>query len=131
MWEEIREIAGADAAPVERAAGCRQHRQILIQNGGEVKTDPFTGQTYIEMPPRRRPEIQPQYPVQGLKVFFYDSELRFEFVSTDCLTDAECIDAQCRAGWNDDDYGFSGADVVTLVDGSHRARWSCGTSCRE
>lgn len=129
MSGEIREVADAGAVRTERAAECRQHRQILFQDGGEVKIHTLTGIKQIIMPPRRRPEIPQKYigAVPGLTVLFYDSEIRFEWFTDHCVDAADCVDAQCRAGWNDDSFGFYGLETGIMPDGRHRSKWSCWT----
>lgn len=125
---DIREVAGADAAGAERAAECHQHRQILFQDGLEVKVNRITGAKTLEALPRRRPEIPQKYrgAVPGLSVFFYDSRIGFEWFTDECIDASDCIDAQCRAGWNDDGYGFGDLKIGVMPDGRHRAKWNCG-----
>jgi len=121
--------AGAGAERAERASECRQHRHIIFAGGGEVRVNPATGQSSIAMPPRNRPQIEPRYPVAGLKVFQGSFGIAFEFVCPDCLDESDCIDIQCRAGWDDHGYGFGNLEIGILPDGSHRATWSCGGCC--
>lgn len=122
--------AGVDAERTERAPECHQHRQILFQGVGEVKTNPITGQTVVQFPPRYREYITPKYHVPGLKVWQSSGNgLRFEFFSKECISEADARDAQCRAGWDDNGYGFEGLEIGIMLDGQHRAKWSCSVSC--
>lgn len=122
--------AGAGAELLaERATECRQHRQILFQGGCEVRTNPETGRTYLAAPCRYpQPEFSLRYPVAGLKATGGSSSIRFEFLSADCIDESDCVDAQCRAGWDDRVYGFGELEIGILPDGTHRARWSCSRS---
>jgi len=132
---------------VERAAGCHQprqnsyqgptgaddprscsHKAVVFLNGGEVRINPITGNRVLWMPAKNRPEIPARFPVEGLKVFRAGVSTAFEWITPSCIDESDCIDAQCRAGWDDRGYGFGGLEIETLADGQHRAKWSCGVS---
>lgn len=122
-------VAGAGADRAERATECHQHRKLEFENGLEVKVHPFTLARQLVVPPKNRDEIQPKaYQIPGLRIFHQGGAIRFEWVQGECLDEAMARDAQCRAGWDDDGYGFYGLEVGILPSGAHRATWSCGVS---
>lgn len=127
--------AGAGADCVERATGCRQHRSILVRDGLEVRIHHLTGAKYLEpiltvaTPKRQAIEARNGARIEGLRIFHNGHSIKFEWVTKDCVDLPECADIQNRCGWNEYGYGFSGLEVVTLPDGSHRATWSCSVSC--
>lgn len=115
------------ATPV--AGGKCTHGRVEFRDGLELKVSAITGAKYLDTPPKRRGEIDPKkYPVAGLRIFDQGAEIRFEFIAKECLDKSDCIDAQCRAGWDDYGHGFYGLQVLILPDGAHRATWACGAS---
>lgn len=133
----IEKIAGAHADRVERASECRERQQNLevFERPSEahtrkpiIKTHPQTGMKFWDMPLRRPlAEVAPKFPTPGLRVFQGGSgqTLSFEMLSVDPIDEADAIDAQCRAGWNDAAYGFNDFKTIQLGDGSFVAVWKC------
>jgi hypothetical protein len=117
--------AGVGAEVFERPSECHTRQPIL-------KTDHTTGLKYWDLP-RRRPlcEITLKYETLGLRAFRDGSGLSiwWEYVSADPIGEAEARDAQCRAGWPDTGYGFSGLKTTQLADGMYVAAWKCWVSC--
>jgi len=74
------------------------------------------------------PQQSLRYPVVGLKAERRDTSIRFTFERADEITEADAIDAQCRAGWNDAGYGFWGF-TVEKTDAGWVANWACAKSC--
>ncbi len=94
----------------------------------EIRTNPVTGAKYIAVERRGTfspNEITLRHPVDGLKAFETDrSIMRFEWKSADLVDEADARDAQCRAGWNDNGYGFFAFHFESGL-----ATWSCARSC--
>lgn len=63
--------------------------------------------------------------VQGLKAEDRVTSIRFTFESASEITEADAIDAQCRAGFDDHGYGFWGFIAEQGADGKWTANWAC------
>ncbi len=101
-----------------------------MTNGMILMVNPETGGKFYAYPPKNGPEIRTKFKVEGLKAFECGSVLKFEFTSVDEINEPIAIDAQCRAGWNDQGYGFYGLDVKCCkYTGVWKATWKCAKSC--
>lgn len=112
------------AEPLERPSEAHTRRPI-------IKTHPVTGMKYWDMPTRRpMHEIHPKHDTAGLRAFAMGSgtSMALEYVSKDPIDESDAIDAQCRAGWDDNAYGFWGFKTAKLEDGSFVAVWKCSNS---
>lgn len=78
---------------------------------------------------RSETEINPKFAVEGLKAFDMGSMIRFELRSVEKLDESNGIDAQCRAGWNDQGFGFFGFSAEQdKLTGIWTGKWSCSKS---
>lgn len=88
----------------------------------ETKTVVKGGWTFPVVPMRLK------HQVEGLKAENRDTSIRFTFERAEQIDEADAIDAQCRAGWNDQGYGFWGFTVERTESG-YVANWACAKSC--
>lgn len=111
-------VAGTGAGGAESLSECHADQRI--------KVNPVTGAKYVEATGRprflqlipakdgnpgfnARPEVKLRFPVEGLKAFRKDDfTMAWEWTSDEPHDAAEAVDAQCRAGWQDDQFGFFG-----------------------
>lgn len=139
--------AGADRA--ERASECRQHQQILDVAAPAVqetffrpseahtrpavlRRNPQTGSQFWDTPVKSPlTEGKLKFPTPGLRVFPCSNGITatFEYVSKDPIDESDAIDAQARAGWPEEGYGFYAFEAMQLPDGSFVAVWKAGVSC--
>jgi hypothetical protein len=106
------------------------HRYSEKRKETEMTTLNETGR--VEMRPRRwtntYPEQKLKFPVVGLKAELRDTSIRFTFERAETINEADAIDAQCRAGWNDHGYDFWGFTVEKTETG-FVANWACAKNC--
>lgn len=121
---------GGDAPRVGNCGSDRDSGTPPSLNTGWVEmVSPATGNKILVRPPRQWPtEIKPKHPVPGLQVFESTMSLKFQWTRPDPIDEPEAIDAQCRAGWNDQGYGFYSFEVQPVPEG-FRATWCCWKSC--
>ncbi len=136
------EKAGARAECVERASGCHEPQsnfEVPFFRPSEAHTrpavlrrNPATGNQFWDTPVRQPLyEGKLKFPVPGLRIFpcSNGTTSTFEFVSDEPIDEPIAIDAQCRAGWNDQACGFYAFEATRLLDGTYVAVWKAGCSC--
>lgn len=96
-----------------------------------VTTNATTGRKVEFMPSRWKtvwPVERLKYPVVGLKAEDRGTSVRFTFERAEEINEADAIDAQCRAGWDDRGYGFGGF-TVEKTEAGFSANWFCAKTC--
>jgi len=98
-----------------------------------MMTNGATG-TKVEVVARKRwghiesTEMSLKLSVPGLKAEDRVTSIRFTFERADEITEADAIDAQCRAGYDDHGYGFWGFIAEQGADGKWTENWACQRS---
>jgi hypothetical protein len=96
----------------------------MAKEGWILMTHPQTGMQFYAQAPKKGAEVKLRIDVAGLKAYEAPGNMiKFEWAVPSC-DEPEAIDAQCRAGWNDQGYGFYDFKFENGV-----AIWYCGNSC--
>lgn len=113
-------------------AGAPVAAPVNLRPGERIVTDPVTGSKVIVGGERRsafqalpKPEIRLQNTVPGLSARYDSTGLMIDFrwERNEPTDEADARDAQCRAGYDDDGFGFYGFEFENGI-----ATWSCSRS---